>query len=218
MEPPLIPGRWTQAIRREWRLRQLKDPAYAFLFEPAPPDEWVSLACATSGHDLSHDQILSVCALRVSGRRVLASERLELLLKPARPVPPEALRAHRLREQDLARGLAPAEAMRRLLRFIGSRPLLGYYLEFDLALFEQLIRPLIGVGLPQQAVEVSALYHEWRFRQLPPYQQQGDAPIDLRYASMLAQLGLPVREEPDPLDRAVLTALAFIKLRQLQVG
>ena len=96
MEPPLIPGRWAQALRREWRLRQLKDPAYAFLFEPAPPDEWVSLACATSGHDLSHDQILSVCALRVSGQQVLASERLELLLKPTRPVPPEALRTHRL--------------------------------------------------------------------------------------------------------------------------
>lgn len=218
MEPPLIPGRWAQAIRREWRLRQLKDPAYAFLFEPAPADEWVSLACATSGHDLARDQILSVCALRVSGRQVLASERLELLLKPTRPVPPEALRTHRLREQELAQGLEAKEAMQRLLRFIGSRPLLGYYLEFDLALLEQLIRPLIGVGLPQPAVEVSALYHEWQFRQLPPYQQQGDAAIDLRYASMLEQLGLPVREAPDPLDRAVLTALAFIKLRQLQVG
>ncbi len=215
MEAPLIPSRWTRAIRREWRLRQLKDPAYAFLFDPAPADEWVSLACATSGHDLDHDQILSVCALRVSARRVLASERLELLLKPTRPVPPEALRAHQLREQDLAAGLMPAEAMRQLLHFIGSRPLLGYYLEFDLALLEQLIRPLIGVGLPQQTIEVSALYHDWRFRQLPPYQQQGDAAIDLRYATMLGQLGLPLRERPDPLDRAVLTALAFVKLRQL---
>ena len=105
----------------------------------------------------------------------LHDERLELLLKPTRPVPPEALRAHRLREQELAQGLEAKEAMQRLLRFIGSRPLLGYYLEFDLALLEQLIRPLIGVGLPQPAVEVSALYHEWQFRQLPPYQQQGDA-------------------------------------------
>jgi DNA polymerase-3 subunit epsilon len=218
MEPPLIPGRWAQAIRREWRLRQLKNPAYGFLFDPAPPDEWVSLACATSGHDLARDQILSVCALRVSGQRVLASERLELLLKPTRPVPPEALRSHRLREQELARGLETTEAMPRLLHFIGSRPLLGYYLEFDLALLEQLIRPLIGIGLPQQAIEVSALYHEWQFRQLPPYQQQGDAAIDLRYASMLEQLGLPVREAPDPLDRAVLTALAFIKLRELSAG
>ena len=218
MDAPLIPGRWAQAIRREWRLRQLTDPTYAFLFAPAPPDEWVSLACATSGHSLAHDQVLSVCAVRVSDQRVLSSERLELLLKPSRLVPPEALRLHRLREQDLAQGLAPAEAMEALLRFIGSRPLLGYYLEFDLALLEQLIRPLIGVGLPQPALEVSALYHEWQFRQLPPYQQQGDAAIDLRYASMLEQLGLPVREAPDPLDRAVLTALAFIKLRQLQGG
>ena len=52
-------------------------------------------------------------------------------------------------------------------------------LESLYALLEQLIRPLIGVGLPQPALEVSALYHEWQFRRLPPYQQQGEATIDL---------------------------------------
>ena len=214
MEPPLIPSRWAEALRREWRLRQLKDPAYAFLFEPAPADEWVSLACATSGHDLKHDQILSVCALRVSDQRVLASERLELLLKPTRPVPPEALRAHRLREQELAQGLEAKEAMQRLLRFIGSRPLLGYYLEFDVAMLDQIVKPLIGIGLPQQQLEVSSLYYDWRLKQLQPYQQDG-VYVDLRYSSMLQALDLPERGSPDPLDRAVLTALAFIKLRQL---
>ena len=216
MEPPLIPSRWAEALRREWRLRQLKDPTYAFLFEPAPADEWVSLACATSGHDLNHDQILSVCALRVNGRQVLASERLELLLKPTRPVPPEALRAHRLREQELAQGLEAKEAMQRLLRFIGSRPLLGYYLEFDVAMLNRALWPLLGMGLPQPKIEVSALYYEHKFRQLPPYQQQDNADIDLRFATLMDDLGLPQREAHDALNDAVMAALAFIKLRQLR--
>lgn len=217
MEHPLFPSRLAGALRREWRLRHLSDARYGFLFDPAPENEWVSLACSTTGHDQQRDRVLSLCALRVCGQRVLSSERLELLLRPDGPVPADALRRHRLREQDLAQGLPAAEAARKLLHFIGSRPLLGYYLEFDIALLEPVVKPLIGIGLPQEAVEVSALYYDWRLRQLPPYQQDG-VHIDLRYASMLQALGLPERESPDPLDRAVLTALAFIKLRELAAG
>jgi DNA polymerase-3 subunit epsilon len=216
MDHPLFPGRWADAIRREWRLRHLSDPRYAFLFDPAPADEWVSLACASTGHDIEHDQLLSLCAVRVAGQRVLASERLELLLRPSGPVPASALRAHRLREQDLIQhGTEPAQAMERLLHFIGSRPLLGYYLEFDVALLDRLLRPLIGIGLPQPMIELSTLYHDWQFNQLPPYQQEG-VQIDLRYASMLAALELPRQDSADPVERSVATALAFLKLRQLQ--
>lgn len=217
MEHPLLPARLAGAIRREWRLRQLSDARYGFLFDPAPENEWVSLACATTGYDQEQDQILSLCAVRVCGQRVLSSERLELLLRPDGPVAAESLRRHRLREQDLAHGLPAAQAARELLHFIGNRPLLGYYLEFDIALLDQIVKPLIGIGLPQEPIEVSALYYDWRLRQLPPYQQEG-VTIDLRYASLLQALGLPERESPDPVDRAVLTALAFIKLRELMAG
>lgn len=217
MEHPLFPYRLAGALRREWRLRHLSDARYGFLFDPAPENEWVSLACATTGYDQQSDRVLSLCALRVCGNRVVSSDRLELLLRPDGPVPADALRRHRLREQDLAQGLPATKATEALLHFVGSRPLLGYYLEFDIALLEPVVKPLIGIGLPQEAVEVSALYYDWRLRQLPPYQQDG-VHIDLRYASMLQALGLPERESPDPLDRAVLTALAFIKLRELATG
>ena len=214
METPLFPSRLAGAIRREWRLRHLSDARYGFLFDPAPANEWVSLACATTGYDQQHDQVLSLCAVRVCGHRVLSSERLELLLRPDGPVPAEPLRRHRLREQDLALGLPAAEAAKELLHFIGSRPLLGYYLEFDCAMLDQIVKPLIGIGLPQEQVEVSSLYYDWRLRQLPPYQQDG-VNIDLRFASMLAALDLPPRDESDPLNKAVMTGLAFVRLREL---
>ncbi|MDD2728654.1 3'-5' exonuclease [Malikia sp.] len=217
MEHPLLPSRLAGALRREWRLRHLGDASYGFLFDPAPENEWVSLACATTGHDQEKDRVLALCAVRVRGHRVLSSERLELLLRPDGPdgrVATEALRRHGLREQDLAQDLPAAEAAKALLHFIGSRPLLGYYLEFDCAMLEQIVKPLIGIGLPQEQLEVSSLYYDWRLRQLPPYQQDG-VNIDLRYSTMLQALDLPERESPDPLDRAVLTALAFIKLRQM---
>ncbi|NMM79198.1 DNA polymerase III subunit epsilon, partial [Acidovorax sp. SRB_24] len=71
-------------------------------------------------------------------------------------------------------------------------------------------------GLPQQKIEVSALYYDHKFRQLPPYQQQANADIDLRFATLMDDLGLPQREAHDALNDAVMAALAFVKLRHLR--
>ena len=146
----------------------------------------------------------------------MTSERLELLVRPERGVSAESVRIHRLRERDLAQGLPVQEAIKRLLRFIGSRPLVGYFLEFDVAMLNRAIWPLLGQGLPQPKIEVSALYYDYKFRQLPPYQQQANADIDLRFATLMRELGLPQREAHDALIDAVMAALAFIKLRQLR--
>ncbi len=43
-------------------------------------------------------------------------------------------------------------------------------------------------------------------------------PIDLRFATLMSDLGLPVRDAHDAVNDAVMAALAFIKLRQLGAG
>jgi len=212
----LVPPRWVQAIKREWLIYHLGLPEFRFMFDPAPPDEWVSLDCETTGLNVRSDEIISIGAVRIVGNRIMTSERLELLVRPERGVSAESVRVHRLREQDVAQGLPVAEAVKQLMHFIGSRPLVGYYLEFDLAMLNRAIWPLLGQGLPQPAIEVSAMYYEHKFKQLPPYQQQANADIDLRFATIMSELGLPVREAHDALNDAVMAALAFIKLRQLR--
>ena len=107
--------------------------------------------------------------------------------------------------------------MRRLLDFIGSRPLVGYYLEFDVAMLNREIWPLLGVRLPQPKIEVSAMYYDWRNRQLPAH-ERGNVQIDLRFATMMSTLGLPLRDAHDALNDAVMAALAFLKLRALLGG
>ncbi len=212
--PPLH-ALW-QRTRKRWARRQLSDPAYAFLFDPPPPDEYVALDCETTGLNTRTDDIISIGAVRIRGRRILTSERLELLVQPQCQVPAESIRVHRLRTMDVAHGLPVQEAMHRLLHFIGSRPLVGYYLEFDVAMLNRAVRPLIGIRLPQPQIEVSRLYYDYRFRQLPPYQQHDNADIDLRFDTLMADLDLPVREAHDALNDAVMAAMAFIRLRELQ--
>ena len=203
-------------LRSAWLQYHLADPAFAFLLDPPPPGEWVALDCETTGLNVRSDEIIAIGAVRIVGQRILTSERLELLVRPDKGVPAPSVRIHRLRERDVAQGLPLADAMRQLLRFIGSRPLVGYYLEFDVAMLNRAVWPLLGMGLPQPKIEVSALYYEHKFRQLPPYKQQDNADIDLRFSTLMDDLGLPRREAHDALNDAVMAALAFIKLRQLQ--
>lgn len=202
-------------FRRGWQQRQLKDAQWSFLFEPPPPDEWVSVDCETTGLNTRTDEIISVGAVKIRGQRILSSERLELLIRPEKGVSAESIRVHRLREQDVEGGLPAAEAMRRLLHFIGARPLVGYYLEFDVAMLNRAIKPLLGIGLPQPKLEISALYHDYKFKQLPPSHQQDNVQIDLRFATIMSDLALPTRDAHDALNDAVMAAMAFIKLRQL---
>ena len=216
MTEVLSPWRWWHALKRGWLLYHLGDPEFRFMFDPAPAQEWVALDCETSGLNVRSDEIISIAAVRIVGNRIMSSERLELLVRPERGVSAESVRIHRLRERDLVNGLPIDDAVKRLMRFIGSRPLVGYYLEFDLAMLNRAIWPILGQGLPQPRIEVSALYYDYKFRQLPPYQQQVNADIDLRFATMMSELGMPLRDAHDALNDAMMAALAFIKLRQLR--
>jgi DNA polymerase III subunit epsilon len=205
--------RWPGALRRRWMLYHLADPHFAFMYDAAPVGEWVTLDCETTGLDPRRDRIISVGAVRIVGNRLLTSQRLELLVRPDRAMQADSVRVHRLRESDVAQGLAPEAAMRLLLDFIGSRPLVGYFLEFDVAMVNREIWPMLGVRLPQPKIEVSAMYYDFKNRQLPAHQRGGD--IDLRFATMMNELDLPLRGAHDAINDAVMAGLAFVKLRGL---
>jgi len=209
----LSPRRWFATLKKEWLLYHLGDTRFRFMWDPPPPNEWVALDCETTGLNVRTDEIISIAAVRIAGNRVMTSERLELLVRPERRVSAESVRVHQLREQDLKDGIAPEAALIQLMHFIGSRPLVGYYLEFDLAMIDRALFPLLGMGLPQQRFEVSAMYYDYKFRQLPPHQQ--DRVIDLRFATLMQDLDLPQRQAHDALNDAVMAALAFVKLRAL---
>ena len=207
------PAFWWHRLQRAWMLYHLADARYRFMWDTPPPDEWVSLDCETTGLNTRSDEIIAISAVRIQGDRILTSQRLELLVCPEGAVPADSIRVHRLRGQDVAGGLPAQEAVQQLLHFIGSRPLVGYYLEFDVAMLNRVLFPMLGVPLPQQQIEVSALYYDYKFRQLDAHQK--DRSIDLRFATLMHDLDLPEREAHNALNDAVMAALAFTKLRHL---
>ena len=207
------PAAWLAYLKRGWLLYHLGDSRFRFMWDAPPDNEWVALDCETTGLNVRTDEIISIAAVRIYGNRVMTSERLELLVRPEKRVSAESVRIHQLREQDVAQGTPPEAALMQLMHFIGARPLVGYYLEFDLAMIDRALFPLLGMGLPQSRNEVSAMYYDYKFKQLPRHLR--DQPIDLRFASLMNDLDMPSRNAHDALNDAVMAALAFVKLRQL---
>lgn len=206
---------WIAALKREWLLYHLGDPRFRFMWDTPPKDEWVALDCETTGLNTRTDDIIAIGAVRIRGNRVLTSERLELLVRPdKKKISADSVRVHRLREQDVAQGVNVDDAMMQLMRFIGSRPLVGYYLEFDVAMINRVLFPILGMGLPQEKIEVSGLYYDYKYQQLPSSARDHPA-IDLRFDTLMRDLDLPLWPAHDALNDAVMAALAFVKLRNL---
>ena len=199
--------RW---ITRPFQLAMLKEPAFRFLFEPGPPDEAVSIDCETTGLDVRRDDIVTIAAIRIRGWRILTSERFEATFRPKARLKPDAIKIHRLREADVARARAIDGAIPDLLRFIGGRPLVGYYLDFDVTMLNKHVRRFLGVELPNQRIETSALYYERKYGDAPP-----GARVDLSFASLLADLDLPMLDQHDAYSDALMTAMAYVALRDL---
>lgn len=195
-----------QSLRRSQARRALLDARFSFLFDEPPTGEWISIDCETSSLDPREAEILSIAAVPVRGNRILRSQALRLTLKPSRPIAALSIPIHQLRQQDVANGLPVHEALTLLLDFIGPRPLIGYYLEFDLAVLNRQIKPWLGIKLPNPAIEVSGLYYD---RKVTAHRPE----VDLRLDTILANLNLPVLPRHDPVNDAVLAAMIFLKLK-----
>lgn len=199
-------------LKRLWYKKQLKNERFRFLFDEPPAGEYVSIDCETTGLDTKKDEILSIGAVRIKNNTLLTSESLHLWVRPEGTISAESIKVHHLRHCDLQDAMPLSEALERLLYFIGSRPLVGYYLEFDTAMIGRVVKPLLGISLPNPQIEVSALYHDYKVEPIP----QGF--IDLRFDTILKDLGLPLLGKHSALNDAVMAALIFMKLTQLKKG
>jgi len=205
--PRLLPA----GLRRRLDRARLRDPAYGFLFEPGPEDEAVAFDCETTGLDPRRDDVVAIAALRIRGNRLLTSERFQAVVRPKAAMAREAIRVHGLREADVIEGRRIEDVVPEFLRFIGGRALVGYYLEFDVRMIDKTLRPLLGIGLPNPCVEVSALYYERKYGDAPP-----GATVDLSFAAMLRDLDIPALDQHDAFNDALMTAMTYVKLRDLK--
>jgi len=201
-----------QSLQKKLAERRLTDPRYHFLFDEQP-DELVCLDCETSSLKVRDAELLSIAAVRIRGNEILTSESFHARVKPTRQ--PDG--ANDEAQGEPARGidaaLEPVEAVKQLLDFIGGRTLVGYYLEFDVAVLNRLVKPLIGVNLPNRQIEVSGRYYDYKLHQNP------GSTVDLRLKTLLSDLQIPATlPKHDALNDAVTAGMIYLALKERGFG
>lgn len=200
-----------RAIKRLLHSANLRDPSYRFLLEDGPPDEVVAFDCETTGLDVRRDDIIAIAAIRIRGNRILTSERFQAIVRPKARMNIDAIRVHRLREMDVAQGDEVATVISQFLHFISGRPLVGYYVNFDVRMVNKYLRGLIGITLPNRLIEASELYYDRKYGDAPP-----GTTVDLSFRAILDDLDLPRLDQHDAFNDALMTAMMYLRLRDLQ--
>lgn len=187
-------------------MAKLKDKNFAFLFENRE-DEYVVFDTETTGLNTKTDEILSIGAVKVKGNKILTSQTFEVFIKNEKTISAKSIEIHKIRPCDLEHARSANEAMMEFLQFIGGRVLVGYYLEFDIAMVNRYIQPLLGIKLPNKTIEISELYYDAQITTIP----QGN--IDLRFDTMLKKYGIPNMGAHNAVNDAVMSAMIFLKLQ-----
>ncbi|PJI49442.1 MAG: DNA polymerase III subunit epsilon [Pseudomonas sp.] len=186
-----------------WRRR-----LYWWRHDPAEAEELVSLDLETTSLDPRKADILSIGAVVIRRGKLILGERLELLVEPPPSLDGESIRIHKLRRADLEGQLPLVEALRRVQAFVGDRPLLGYYLSFDVAVLRRHLREQFDATLDNPRVEVSEIYHRKMSRRFP------DLHLDLRFDTLARNLDIPIEGRHTAIGDARTAALMFLRLRK----
>ncbi len=163
----------------------LKEKEFNFLFEEDKSEELVVIDTETTGFDIRKDNIISIGAVKIKGNRVITSHTFEAVISDEKTID---------------------EAIKDFLYFIGSRPLIGYYLEFDVAMINKYIKKKLGVVLPNKMSDVSEIYYNRTIKAIP----QGN--IDLRFDTILGRCGIPYMGAHNAVNDAIMTAMIYLKL------
>ena len=196
------------SLKQKWNRKNLNDERFAFLFDDDQSDEVVVFDCETTGLKPKVDDIISIGAVKVKGNKILTNEAIHLFVKQDKQINHESITIHQIRHCDLDEAISIEEAIEKFLHYIGNRKLVGYYLEFDVAMINKYIKPMFGITLPNKQEEVSAIYYDKKISTIP----QGN--IDLRFDTILEDLGLPRLQAHDALNDSVMTAMMYLKLKK----
>jgi DNA polymerase-3 subunit epsilon len=188
-------------------LKRLKDDDFKFLFEDDVSGEYVVFDTETTGLNPKKDEILSIGAVKIKDNKILTSQTFEMFVQNSCDISSESKKIHGIREVDLLNAKTTLEVIPEFLKFIGSRPLVGYYLEFDVAMVNKYVKPFLGIKLPNKQIEVSEIYYNQKIEFIP----QGN--IDLRFDTILKNCDIPNMGAHNAVNDAIMTAMIFLKLK-----
>lgn len=199
-------SRFFADYKKKSNLKKLKDDEFNFLFEEPEDDVVIVFDTETTGLNPAKDEILSIGAVKIKNNKILTSQTFEVYLKPSKEISTTSIQIHQIRPCDVKDAREVEEAIKEFLYFIGSAPLVGYYLEFDVAMINKYIKPMLGITLQNKMIEVSEMYFDKTITLIP----QGN--IDLRFDTILKKCNIPQMGAHNAVNDAIMTAMIYLKL------
>lgn len=197
-------------IKQYFNKKKLTNPKYQYLFEPYEGDELVCFDCETTGLNPKMDDIISIGAVKIKGNNIDLQNKFERFVKPKNAaMVSDAIKIHHIREIDLANAENIDDVIEEFLDFVGNRPLVGYYLSFDMAMVNKYIKPSLGIQLPNLAYEVSSIYYD-------KVSKYHNIDIDLKFKTIMDNLDIPFMKAHDATNDAIMTAMIYIKLNNIE--
>lgn len=193
-------------LRRWWLRRRHGDGPWAALLAAPPAGERVVLDLETTGLDPSSDHILSLAAVPLRGRVLRVSERFTRRIRPERGFGIDSIRHHGILPAEAAGGAPVRAAVREFLAWLGPRDLLGYRLDFDLAMLAPHVRAITGFDLPNRRLDLA---ERWARR---CRRQQPEVPVDQGFDHIARCLGVPVLDRHSALGDAVTTGACWLAM------
>jgi len=197
------------SISKYLNKKNLKDKKYLYLFDKPHKDEYVCFDCETTGLDTKIDDIISIGAVIIKDNTIISSKKFIRFVKPKIKLQAEAIKIHHIRECDVEKAEDIDDVIKDFIKYIGNRTLVGYYLEFDIAMINKYLKPKLGIKLPNKKYEVSAIYYDYKIEKIP------EANIDLRFNTIMNDLEIPIMGKHDAYNDAIMTSLIFLKLKNL---
>lgn len=208
----LSQGYFSKSAKTARQKAKLLRPEFANLFEPIA-DEWVCLDLEMTGLNPKTDHILSVGAVKIVREQgvfcIDTANTLAMICRP--PIMPttQSIIVHGLRPIDVENGVDYEEMLNTLLPFIGGRTLVGFCTDMDVNFLNTLIKPYLGVALPNEKLDVSNMEQKIR-------QQQNKNPemiVEKKHLNtLLSEYRIPRLPSHDALNDAMMTAMLFCHL------
>ena len=147
---------WLQTLGRMWGMRRLHEPYRSLLGED--DGQLVSIDSETTSLNVKEAELLSIAAVRIDGQRICTRQAFNALITPQHAPEGPNVRVHGLRPCDFSNGLPLQDVLLEFLQFVRGRTLVGYYLQYDIAVLNKYLRPIMGAALPNRRIEVSGRY------------------------------------------------------------
>lgn len=197
------------ALKKRYQRARLKNEDFAFLFDEPSDEEFVSFDCETTGLDVKNDEILSIGGVKIINNKIEFSESFERYITPEKHISEESIKIHHIRPCDMENSIDAKVAIEEFLHFIGNRTLIGYYIEFDIAMINRYAKKLIGTTIPNKSIELSNMYYK-RYKK-----QSSHEFVDLKFDTIMEKLNLPKLGQHDALNDAVMSGMMYLKLKDM---